>query len=436
MSLVAGNWRDRALQLLTREGADSARLGAPTGMQRLHLCIACLLSCTACAKDKSQQAPERLDAPWRFGDGEFLESVQWGPAGDSAFAAQGLGTGGKGQGYANALRAGDAFLLHWRGSAGLNRGLVWALLPCTQSAEQHYPRVDAVAGLPSRARRWPVTASQRSLRLEVPADWQERCAMLLAVRNQGQEGIALNSAARSPSSDPPTAGTAKVAQVAIIELQSPPPRVEVPFAEQPITIDGRDSDWPAQTEARELVHSLSGRRLGVQKTQLRFLWNQDALFVFAKLQDQDLWAPDKKRDAPLYRKEALEIFLSSDGSKTDYLELEISAANVIFDARFERHRQGERSYDGPWQHAVKLEGTLNNARDRDRGWSVEMALPWAELCAQTRISCPPLPGSVLRVNVFRLESPRRKAQEGTALSPVYRPDFHAMDRAAFLRLLR
>lgn len=417
-------------------------------MPRFFLCLVGLLCCTACAKDKRERSPERLDAPWRFEDGEFLKGVQWRRLGrDLREGSKGRIEGapssggkdlreGKGAEGPNSLRAGDAVELHWQASKGFNRGLFWVLLPCSESAWQHYPRVEAPRWFSSRARIWPVRDSKQSLTFELPRSWQERCAALLAFRKKGEEFVALKSGARSPSSDPAVPASAKLAQVALVELESSPPHIDVPFTERSITIDGSDSDWPAESQPRALVHSLNGRSEVAHKTKVRFLWKREALFIFAQLQDKDLWAPDTQRDAPLYRKEALEIFISSDGSATDYLELEFSAANVIFDARFERHRKGERSYDGPWQHAVQLDGTLNNARDRDRGWSVEMALPWAELCAQTRIYCPPLPGSVLRVNVFRLESPRRKAQEGTALSAVYRPDFHAMDRAAFLRLIQ
>ncbi len=53
--------------------------------------------------------------------------------------------------------------------------------------------------------------------------------------------------------------------------------------------------------------------------------------------------------------------------------------------------------------AVSLDGTLNNPSDTDRGWSVELALPWKALGELARRPSPPGDGDQWRVNFSRVE---------------------------------
>src|SRR5262249_9152784 len=53
--------------------------------------------------------------------------------------------------------------------------------------------------------------------------------------------------------------------------------------------------------------------------------------------------------------------------------------------------------------AVRIHGTLNNSRDTDRGWDVEIAMPWAAFDAHTLAPGPPRVGEVWRVNFSRVE---------------------------------
>ena len=53
--------------------------------------------------------------------------------------------------------------------------------------------------------------------------------------------------------------------------------------------------------------------------------------------------------------------------------------------------------------AVHLDGTLNDPGDRDLGWSVELAIPWAAFADGGRTAVPPPPGSRWRVNFSRVQ---------------------------------
>ena len=57
--------------------------------------------------------------------------------------------------------------------------------------------------------------------------------------------------------------------------------------------------------------------------------------------------------------------------------------------------------------AVHVDGTLNDDRDIDRGWTVELAFPWKgmEVLAQGR-PLPPKDGDVWRMDFSRFEALR------------------------------
>ena len=53
--------------------------------------------------------------------------------------------------------------------------------------------------------------------------------------------------------------------------------------------------------------------------------------------------------------------------------------------------------------AVHVDGTLNDPRDTDRGWSVELAVPWVVLGEYAQRRVPPADGDQWRVNFSRVE---------------------------------
>jgi len=52
---------------------------------------------------------------------------------------------------------------------------------------------------------------------------------------------------------------------------------------------------------------------------------------------------------------------------------------------------------------VRVQGTLNDPRDTDTGWSVELALPWKALAEYAHRPAPPMDGDQWRVNFSRVE---------------------------------
>lgn len=275
--------------------------------------------------------------------------------------------------------------------------------------------------------------------LPVPTPWHAGYAVIVA----------------EVAGDPAVAGPRRAdgaAILGVVPVAPEPTRVSAPRAEVAVVVDGRldEAVWAGQA-GTVLTESQDGEpdpqasaaaeagTLGALEaslgTRVAFAWDAEHLYAAADLPDEDLWSEYTRQDEPLYKQEAFELFVAATNSGRRYLEYQVSARGVTFDARFPRYRAGEEAWDSSWRTAARAEGTLDGPRDRDRGFAVEVAIPWAELCAETELVCPPRAGMQLRVNAFRLEHAGRRRAIGLSLSPTRAPDFHAWDNAAVLVLM-
>ncbi len=211
------------------------------------------------------------------------------------------------------------------------------------------------------------------------------------------------------------------------------PKVVVPRATGPITADGK-LDEAAWTRAPVLGLSDSmGRREGAEyPTELRLLWDDTHLYVAFRSVDPDVSCRFSKRDDPIYDHEAVELFLMPKVAAPalgPYVELQASPRGVIFDAAFVARRTGmDKSFDADQIVATAVDGTLDDASDRDRGWTSEWAVPWTGIRGA---GAAPKPGEEWRMNAFRIEKHTldgRPGAEYTAWSPPGIGDFHHVAR--------
>ena len=119
-------------------------------------------------------------------------------------------------------------------------------------------------------------------------------------------------------------------------------------------------------------------------TRVRLTWDTCCLYVGAELEEPHLWATLTERDAIIYRDHDFEVFLDPDGDGLAYYELEINALATEFDLFLDRPYSRGGSAHIEWdmeglRAAVRLDGTLNDPSDEDRGWTVEIAIPWSAL---------------------------------------------------------
>ena len=179
----------------------------------------------------------------------------------------------------------------------------------------------------------------------------------------------------------------------------------------PIKIDGKldEPSWSAATWTEAFVDIEGDRRprprLG---TRAKMLWDDEWFYLAADIEEPDVWATLTERDSVIFRDNDFEVFIDPDGDTHAYYELEVNALGTPWDLMLIKpYRDGGPAINA-WnidglQVGVNVQGTLNRPRDRDHGWTVELALPWKILKEAAAGHQPPTAGDKWRVNFSRVE---------------------------------
>jgi hypothetical protein len=208
-------------------------------------------------------------------------------------------------------------------------------------------------------------------------------------------------------------------------------------ADAAITVDGKldEKQWASSPKAE-----LSAFADGEFSTDARVFYTKDALYIGATLQDSEIWGDFTERDSDTWTQEVFEVFLDVDGDNADYLELQVTPRNVVFDANFKKRLgRGEGSRTDQinaaraWnmeglETAVAVDGTLN-APGEDKAWTIEMKIPFA---TTPGLSAPPKPGDTWALNLYRFDRPGKKGARAYAWSTGPRGDFHEVSKFGVL----
>jgi hypothetical protein len=182
-------------------------------------------------------------------------------------------------------------------------------------------------------------------------------------------------------------------------------------AQSPVTIDGAldDAAWRDAPWTDDFVDIEGSKRPApTLRTRAKMLWDDTYLYIGADLVEPALWATMKEHDSVIFHENDFEFFIDPNGDNHEYYEFEINALGTGWDLFLPRpYKDGGKAVDG-WEirglkSAVRLDGTLNVPGDTDRGWSIELAVPWAAL--QERGAKPPADGDQWRVNFSRVQWP-------------------------------
>ena len=143
-------------------------------------------------------------------------------------------------------------------------------------------------------------------------------------------------------------------------------------------------------------------------TKVKMLWDDNYLYISAYLEEPDIWAYLKERDTIIFYDNDFEVFLDPDGDTHQYLEFEMNALNTIWDLLLIKPYRDGGSAINNWDYkniktAVYIDGTINNPGDKDKGWSLEIALPMKDIADGTGIAVPPKNGDQWRINFSRVE---------------------------------
>ena len=144
------------------------------------------------------------------------------------------------------------------------------------------------------------------------------------------------------------------------------------------------------------------------------------------LVEPDVWGTLTKRDSVIFHDNDFEIFIDPDNDQLNYIELEINPLNTFLDLFVIKPVVPipYESYNIPAKWAVKVNGTVNNSADQDKGWTVELSMPLKE--AVTAPHLPPKEGDKWRLNLYRIE--KKPKEEYSAWSPTLNPSYHTPAR--------
>ncbi|WP_442592182.1 carbohydrate-binding family 9-like protein [Pedobacter sp. AW31-3R] len=228
------------------------------------------------------------------------------------------------------------------------------------------------------------------------------------------------------------------------------------YTAKPPFIDGdiETGEW-AKVPWSTLFTDIEGEKRVAPKFQTRFKmqWDKDFLYIAADMQEPHVWAYLDQHDQVVFNDNDFEVFIDPDNNTHQYFEIEVNALNNVFDLflskPYRNHSAPLISWDAPgMRSAVKVYGTLNDPSDTDRGWTVEMAIPYAAVSVGNHPNIPK-EGDFWRINFSRVEWEtdlsngryvRRKDSLGKQLpehnwvwSPQGVIDMHRPERWGYLR---
>ncbi len=218
-------------------------------------------------------------------------------------------------------------------------------------------------------------------------------------------------------------------------------------ANEKVVIDGKADDavWRSATSTGPFVDVGTGKPSSSSPVNgsAKLAWDDTNLYVLIEVADSEVvggFDTANKGDdftvtgqPKLWTKETVEIMTDpdGDGDNKDYYELQINPQNKLFHSQFDTYNGPKTEPNGPFGHedwdpklksAVVVGGTMDKTGDKDDGYTVEIAIPWAAYSkAQNH---PPKNGDTWRMNFYAM-----KNNGGTGWSPILgQGNFHKSSR--------
>ncbi|MEI6050236.1 MAG: carbohydrate-binding family 9-like protein [Bacteroidota bacterium] len=144
------------------------------------------------------------------------------------------------------------------------------------------------------------------------------------------------------------------------------------------------------------------------KTRAKLLWDETNLYIAAELEEPHVWGRLKQRDTVVFYDNDFEVFIDPDGDTHAYYELEVNALGTAWDLLLLKpYRDGGPAVTG-WDIAglkvgTHIDGTINNPRDIDNGWTVEIQIPLSSLKECAKGGRLPKAGDQWRIGFSRVE---------------------------------
>ena len=202
--------------------------------------------------------------------------------------------------------------------------------------------------------------------------------------------------------------------------------------------------WRNAERSPRFVDMVSGEP-ALYDTRVACQWDDERFYVAYWIEEPQVRATLTERDSFIWNDNDVELFVAGDDC---YYELEINAFGTVYEAffvwqdalrrggrfdkagldpmsrkvdmlggfqdasRYGRHPRGRRfaflDFDlAGLETAVRVDGKINDPTTTDRGWTVELALPWTSLAFLfDGRTLPPREGETLRCDFSRFEALR------------------------------
>lgn len=176
----------------------------------------------------------------------------------------------------------------------------------------------------------------------------------------------------------------------------------------PIVVDGKidDPGWVGVPRVSDFVTPQEGEAIDeARRPEARMTWDDQFLYVAFHNPDTNIRNDFSGRDATLWEADVVEIYLDPGADGKDYLELQVAPTGEIFDAKFTSRRTPDWKEAAPaftidMVAKVAVDGTVNSDEGEDRSWTVEVAIPFAQIPGA---GGPPVADAVWSINLYRLD---------------------------------
>ena len=177
-----------------------------------------------------------------------------------------------------------------------------------------------------------------------------------------------------------------------------------------------------------------------EQTDARMLWDDRYLYVLYQCDDAHISAQYTKRDERVYLDDCVELF-TAPNPKTPkvYFNIEMNVNAAILDRYHPPRGKGKELPQ--WDATgilikVSIDGTKNDDSDTDKGWVLEVAIPFSDFKIATGKDSPSA-GDVWRLNLNRCGGETNAQYSQWSPSGTTRPSFHvpeAFGRIVFSKL--
>ncbi len=163
------------------------------------------------------------------------------------------------------------------------------------------------------------------------------------------------------------------------------PVYKVSRAKEPIVVDGRmdEATWKNAEVVSFDYFYRADKQFEKQLTKFRMLWNDTCLYLFYECQDTSLTARETKPDGRPYLDDCAEFFcLPIPDSLNFHFGFEININKAAYDYVMLWRYYNNRhffipGYNPVYKYEVIYDGTINNDKDRDKMWQMEIAIPFS-----------------------------------------------------------